>query len=133
MADLPTDTDLILSVLCDFGRKAILRRWRVDSCIASTRIGIEVLAYFGIPAEPLPVMTRVISPAAVRLIDEGRDLNTVTPEECPQCWIVDIGFPPGEGAKPPDSEGFWWCHMVILALGRLIIDLSLDQAARPEK
>lgn len=45
--------EVLLYFLGHEGRDEILRHYRRDSCLASTRIGIEFLRHFGYTARPL--------------------------------------------------------------------------------
>jgi hypothetical protein len=98
----------VVRALLARARPIILEDWRADSCIASTAICIDVLDYFGLDARPLACRTVVWN----RQLESG-------------CWSVGIGH----GDK---RQGGWPGHLVALAAGDLLLDLSLDQASRPQ-
>jgi hypothetical protein len=122
----------ILDTLMQGGRQEILRLFRKDSCIASVKVACEVLAHHHLIAEPLVVRVMVFNPAFVARIESGADF----PEsgeivrqwfEEDGSWTLGIGY----GERQPNS---WPGHLVaVLREQRLMIDLSLDQACRPEK
>lgn len=63
----------VVKQLAELGRPEILKKWRPDSCIASTRIALLVLREFGIRARPLPVEVLVFNDAYHRRVErEGR-------------------------------------------------------------
>jgi hypothetical protein len=43
----------ICSLLCKYGRAEVLKDFNHDSCIASTRVAIEVLRHFNISSIPM--------------------------------------------------------------------------------
>jgi hypothetical protein len=112
----------LLDALVIMARPAILAVFSTDSCIASTRIGLDVLAYFGITGQPLPVRLVATNPAATTLVTVGTE-------------------PTGEPTRPAapgrmvlgTSTGQWNPGHLAIAIPTLqvLIDLSLDQASRP--
>jgi hypothetical protein len=117
----------IIEALLEFGRHEILREFRTDSCIVSTRIAIDVLQHFKIKAEAISVSAMVCNPVHVAKVKEiGR--QPLTEEEAQEwanngAWDVLIG--------PPKEPGIG--HVVALTDTRILIDLSIDQANRPHK
>lgn len=94
-------------------------------CIASTRIGIEVLKAFGVEAIPVPVNTRLIN-KAYRLAMDKR----ITWEEARKrgAWLLEVDV-----GEPQDSLS-WPGHLVIgLPQSDTLVDLDLVQFARPLK
>lgn len=59
-----------LKALTKTGRQEILKEFRADSCIASTRCCQDVLAHFGILSEPLSVEVAIYNPAFLAELDE---------------------------------------------------------------
>jgi hypothetical protein len=118
----------VLSKLVQVARPCILQHYSVDSCIASTRIGIDVLAHFGFVAQPLTVRAIVYNPAFCRRIEAGA-LFPQTQKELSQwakedgSWNIGIGF----GANADK----WDAHLVFVS-GNYVVDLALDQANRPK-
>lgn len=104
------------------GVPAIRAHYTAGSCIASTKIGLAVLAALGVEARPVVVQAAVgnrtwwdyitmRTPAAEILAD-------------PSAWSVGLGVPnPGKD---------WHMHLVIVT-ARALVDLTLDQATRPSR
>lgn len=122
----------ILELLLKAARPEILKEYAPDSCIASTACGIDVLTYFGILAEPLPVRTMLFNGPFVRRIEAGSPFPT-NPEQLKRwgkedgSYSVGIGFG-GEKHKPNK----WAGHLGILAEKQYFLDLSVDQGSRPK-
>lgn len=136
------DPQAIIQALHDQARPTLLQYMTRDSCIPSTRIGIDVLAYFGIHAEPLPLFVLVINQDGVEMLNEGdKTLDDVGREALKRQasdpggpWTIGLGAPlearSGAGAAP----GKWAGHLVIaVPERRTLIDLSVDQINRPLK
>lgn len=113
-------------------RREILRDFRQDSCIGSTRVVIRVLRHFGYKAEPLPVKLYVFNEAYARLLEAGK----MPPEDekerqewldTHKAWSVGVGFL--ADGRPDKIRG----HVVaLLRREKLIVDASIDQATRPQ-
>lgn len=123
-------TPNILNLLIQHGRPEILKEFRADSCIVSSIIGIDVLSYFNVLANPLPIQVTIWNPAFCKRINDGQpfpkdidELNVWVKED--GAWNVGLGL----GGDP--EPGKWPGHLAILAEGKYLIDLSLDQASRP--
>lgn len=124
----------VLDALTEVARPIILEQFNPDSCIASTRIGIDALAYFGLRGEPLPVSALLFNPEAMDLLQHGTtmedlkaqmDLIPADGEGGP--WSLGLGL----GSQQP---GAWAGHLVVaLKQHHTIVDLSADQASRPHK
>ena len=104
-------------------REAVLGEYRQDSCIAATRVTIEVCRYFGIAARPEPVRVSAWTPAAWA----NREALAGVPlgQWPPDAWAVGIT---GGEHKP----GRWNGHLVAVA-GEWLLDASLDQLSRPAR
>ena len=102
-------------------------RYKRDSCIAASRIGMDFLAELGIHSEAVRVEAMLISAdLANRYRQEGRLPSS---QEERERWVaetgghsVGLGYPMGDG-KPG-------LHVVLLVAGRWLWDLSIDQADR---
>lgn len=125
----------VATALARVARPFILQAFRPDSCIASTRIGLDVLKYFHVaPALPIALTTAVYNQDAIDLLDGGmtmpelqQAMNERTTEQRGGPWAVGIG------ADMPNSPG-WAGHLIVgLPKIRLLVDLSIDQANRPLK
>jgi hypothetical protein len=99
-------------------------------CILTTRVAIDVLARFGIVAEPRPVICQVSNQA----YEEWKCFCADHPDATaagapPSAWAVIAGLPPeGRELGPKD----WAGHLVAFVPARsLLIDLDFQQFARP--
>jgi hypothetical protein len=128
------DATNVVEFLLTEGRATILRRFHADSCVASTRVVIEVLDYFGIRAKPQPVRLRIFNPEATRLVAAGVEL--LPEHKDAGAWIVEVE---GTGRMTAGADGRrrWDGHLVAVAINPagpdVAIDLSLDQASRPQR
>lgn len=128
----PTKEQVILGTLAQFGREQILTEWEKDSCIASTGIALDILKHYEIPARPMCVTTMIFNAAAyAKIIEIGRLPN---PEESKAWqaevggWSVGLGF--GERGGPKPNK--WAGHLVAIVRDQILLDLSIDQATRPQ-
>ena len=115
----------ILEALCARARPIILKYASIDSCIASTRIGMEVLRRLKIQSSPLAVKV-------VAFNKKGSEFMLAKHPE----WVreqkdgaygVGIGHGHGKGTG-------WDGHLVLIVRDgtRYLLDLSIDQASRPQ-
>lgn len=110
-------------------RKLIRTGYNADSCIASCRIGMDLLARFDIKAEPLAVKLLVLNAAYVRHIDESGHMAQSI-EERERWYAEDGAHSIGIGIPHGLDPGR---HVVLIVEGELLWDLSIDQASRPER
>jgi len=102
--------------------------YRPDCCIAATAILIDVLDYFRMTARPLSVLATVFNPAMSRRIErEGMP----TLEEAEGDWFLKGCHSLAVGLGDPEP-GKWPGHLVANLADKLLIDLTLDQADRPQ-
>jgi len=94
------------------------------SCVASTRIAIEVLKKFNISARPLPVRVQAYNAVAQRLLEEGKREQIMTSNTA---WSIGLGY---DTRKL--KHGFPG-HLVSYVIDRYLLDLTIDQLSRPEK
>jgi hypothetical protein len=111
----------------------------VDSCVASARIVLDSLDYFGIAGVAIPVEVVAFNAAAVEVLRENADagdpigvLGEVVarwrPEDAGGPWSLGLGMGMSTGDAP--NAG----HVVVGVPGEgLLLDLSLAQASRPVK
>lgn len=143
MTDSRPPLTVLLSWLVSRGRPLILEHFSADSCLASTRIAVEVLEAFGYRARPLPGSLRVFNPAATQVLRAGETLSNEHHEAGAR--MVEV---PGERGVWVDEQGGsgYGSHLVCLVAvpagqtvatmpgaEAVVLDLSLDQAARPKK
>lgn len=115
--------EVLLYFLGHEGRDEILRHYRRDSCLASTRIGIEFLRHFGYTARPLAVRVEIANAEMLRCQAEGIPDDQALEQGA---WVVGI-----DGSDVIEGSG-WDGHLVFTVEG-YVMDLSLDQASRPAK
>lgn len=108
-------------------RDLIRLYYKSDSCIASTRIGIDVLAGLGISARPLQVEAMIFNAAMLRLMQAG-PIPLVEPARTELFDSVGA-YAVGLGTPEPDDDGL---HVVAIVADQVLWDLSLDQGSRPK-
>lgn len=115
-----------LDRFADVTRAEILRWWRPNSCIVSTRLGLEVLKYFGVGAAAQAVTVAAFTKAAAAAIIAG---------ENPRDFGHSVGIAgTDEITMQPDGRRSWDGHLVIrLTQQPVLIDLSADQLDRPQR
>jgi len=116
--------------LAKIARPKILEKFRADSCIVSTAIGIDVLTKFGILAEPLPVQVMIFNKPFIDRIGQTGVLPTG--DELKSWTKEDGSYSIGIGVDGHSKHGKWDGHLVIVAEKRYLVDLSIDQANRPD-
>jgi hypothetical protein len=106
-----------------------------ERCVLATRVGIDVLARFGIAAEPLPVMAAVCNQKYERwrqFIDPlpVDDAKLIPPPA--DGWAVMSGLPPDEGEAPRPKH--WHGHLIVSVPAKgMVLDLDFQAFGRPEK
>lgn len=101
----------------------------MNTCILSTRVGLEVLRAFQVRARAVPVRVGIFNePMVTRIGKEGR-----FPREGEVLkWNKEDGsWGLGIGETGRVEEGRFDGHMVLLAHGRVLVDLSIQQSNRP--
>lgn len=134
MKNLTGEQKRVLDAVTTHARPILLENFRPDSCIASTKVGIDVLAYFGLRGQPMAVSAMLFNAEAMRLLSEGTSMEdlhammtAIPADQSGGPWSLGLGV----GAQQP---GAWAGHLVIaLPDYRTIVDLSADQASRPHK
>jgi hypothetical protein len=124
----------VIAGLCEFARPIMLEKVRPDSCIAMTRVGVEVLNHFGYVAAPLNVEALVVNAEYHRRLEAG----LIAPDRLPTdadfaagAWGIGIGLE--EHMRELATQGVNPAGHVVAVVGAFLVDLSLDQASRPEK
>ena len=115
---MPVNPGDLLQPVADAAREAVLERCEPKSCIATTRVVIETLRYFGVQARPWAVNFRVFTPSAWQATLDGVPVAD---------WPEDA-WSAGMTAATDEQVG----HVVATAAGCLI-DASADQIGRPAK
>lgn len=113
-------------------RPAILNEgFNANSCVATVRVTIDVLKYFGVLAKPVPVRVFILNAAAARIAEEQgmEELQRVVQVQEPS----DVGGPWTLGLGHDDGTPGAGHVVVAIVQERTMLDLSLDQASRPLK
>ena len=119
----------VLKVYARIARPIILEYFRKDSCIASTRITVEVFTRLGFKTIPLPCQVQIYN-SKFREIFE-REKHWPTKEEMEK-WITEGAWGIGIGFGDNKEEGYLG-HLVAIVENKHLIDSSIDQAERPNK
>jgi hypothetical protein len=94
-------------------------------CVMATRVGLDVLAHFGVAAVELPVRMKVVNEAWMKAERSGLPIHQAM---LAGAWMVDVGAPDLH-CGPSD-----WCgHLVIEVPGHGLLDLDFQAVHRPEK
>lgn len=101
---------------------------RRDLCIMSTRIAIEVGAYFGVTVEPVAVRLMVMNSQFVSHLD-----TTPHPTLADLHAWADGSWSVGIGCGKPEPNPNGWDGHLIAASGGYFADFSIRQAERPER
>jgi hypothetical protein len=102
--------------------------YRPDCCIAATAILIDLLDHFRLTARPLSVIATVFNPAMSERIDRE---GLPTLEEAERDWFPHGCYCLAVGVGDP-QPGKWPGHLVANLAEKVLIDLTLDQADRPQ-
>lgn len=130
-----------LELLAAYGWEELAKEFNPDCCIAASRIGLDVLRYFGVHAEPIVVELLVVNAAFGRkLFEYSRTHTEQPPADVALSWQTDevggwailVGSEQGAVKFSVGTPGFGG-HVVLLVEGRWLLDLSIQQANRPEK
>lgn len=115
-------------------RPLVLEHFTAYSCVATVRITIDVLAYFGIMAKPAAAQAMIFNAEAVNLMEAGATaqqlhdaVHAFTEQQEGGPWTIGLGF----GLSETNDAGghvVTWVPSV-----RTVLDYSLDQASRPHK
>lgn len=124
-----------LAAVMDAACSILPKRYRPDSCIAATRILVDVLTELHVPVRPLAVTVHIFNQAFVERSDQEGRLPS-GPDEL-NCWLTECGaWSIGLGELDPDSvpePGRWNGHLAAVAWGHILVDLTVAQANRPAK
>jgi hypothetical protein len=122
-----------LAAVMNAACKVFPPRYRPDSCIAAARVLVDVFDRLHDKVRPLSVSVDVLNAAMVaRAEAEGGRLPVDTEEyqrwiEESGCWWLTLG---GGGDPKP---GKWSGHVGVVAWEKVLIDLTLLQASRPQR
>lgn len=115
--------NLILGSFMEAATRILPKLYKPDSCIATTRIAIDVLERFHFKVRPLTVEVSIYNPAYT-----AKERHPDTPAEdeawkSEGCWAVVLG----------DESLGGTGHLAALVNEDSLIDLTLPQANRPHK
>lgn len=130
MRERPNKLTQVLNLFKMVARKEILKDFREDSCIASTRITIRVLKHYGYKSVPLPVECIVYNPEWVDCILAGFHPPLHNEEDLKRWCDRYSAWSLGIGIEHKTTIG----HLIAaLPNYGIIVDASLSQANRPAK
>jgi len=130
-----TEPQPFLALLGPPLRRAILRHYNPDSCVASSAIGLAILQELGFEARPLSVKALIANQAWVaRAEREGHVPRNIDERERwyaeDGCHALGLGVPDRHDTTiHPLVNGL---HVALLVQNKWLWDLSIDQATRPE-
>lgn len=111
-----------------YARPEILKDYTRESCIGGTRIVFDVLRHYKLKPRAIPVYVRIFNAALLKHVRNGEVPTT----EDVQGWSgLDGSWSVGIGGTGVVKPGHWDGHLVALAMGTVLVDVSLDQATRP--
>lgn len=109
-------------------RAQILKTNSPDSCIPSTKAMVEALRQLHVDVFALPVTAMAVNaPLWAYAHEHGGYPAIGTPEYPEDGFGIGIGYI-GDETQP----GKWNGHLVCVAERRWLLDLSIDQASRPQ-
>lgn len=105
--------------------------YKRDTCILHTRVAVDLLRHAGLRAAPLAVQVAVFNPAFARWANELGRMPTSHDDMAATdgAWAVHIGYGADPRAERPGFDG----HVIATVNGRYALDLTIDQASRPQK
>lgn len=117
----------VVKTIAEHVRAAVMTRYTVDSCIASTAVFIDVADWLGLDASPAAVDVLAANPAALRVM--ANDPAPPVDQWPPEAWTV------GVLSSEPPREGGWPGHLVAILHGHRdrLVDVSADQLDRPSR
>lgn len=108
-------------------REEVLKVYREDSCIATSKATLELVKQLHVDAYALPVVCMIANEPLWRYADEHGVYPAVGSAEYPE---GGYGVGVGMGVK---QEGRWPGHLVVIAERKWLLDFSLDQATREDQ
>jgi len=130
----PVDDECIYHAIGMFLRDEILKVYNIDSCIATTFCGLEILKRYNVPAKPIVIRHVIGNHEAFKLFYNGVIPPNATKEQIEEAYkktnahVIGMGFGNRTvtGGKPYE-EGH-----VAIEVDQGILDLTLDQASRDQ-
>lgn len=123
----------IIAAATEAIRPLVLESFATDSCIATVRITLDTLSYFGILAKPMAVQVIILNSEAAQQLAHGvtferlsEEMQRIARDEEGGPWVVGLGV--ALDADTPGRHLAAWIPSLNLCL-----DYSIDQASRPHK
>lgn len=126
----------VIETYCELARPIMLDHgWRINSCIAATRVTINLLSAYGIPARPFCVRAYVYNFAYAQIAGSLGRAPTFAEQDAVGAWSIGLGAPRLDSDPPTDETNGYEGHLVALVgeHDALLLDGALDQASRPHK
>jgi len=132
------------AALITYASPVLKSEWAPDCCIAATRLALQVLRPLGFDAVALPVKALILSKElTVRCKSYAKETGKWPGPELQNQWLdlggqyhsIFLGATDDEmraRGKEPKPDRFAG-HLVALVDNQVIVDLSLDQADRPNR
>lgn len=98
------------------------------TCILHARIAIDALRTLGIKANPLAVRVQVFNAEYVAQVNRIGRMLTHGDTLDEKAWTIGIGYGANPAATAPGYDG----HVLVIVDGRWAVDLTIDQANRPQ-
>jgi hypothetical protein len=106
---------------------------RPDSCIAMTAVAVEVMRYFGYDANPLNVEVLIVNRAWREALERGEfDPTVKLPDALFEAGAYGLGLGVESQRLEKLARGEEAGGHVVAVVDRYLVDLSLDQASRPQ-
>ena len=122
-------TEQVLAAFAAVARPLFRRSYPANSCIASSRIAIEVARRFGIQAKPLAAQLWVRNDRLTKLLETTPDPTRDQVEEWKRMGAAGMTIGIGQPARFENGE--WNRHLVAVVQGRWLVDASIDQGNEP--
>jgi hypothetical protein len=126
----------IIETYCELARPIMLAHgWRVNSCIAATRVTVNVLSAYGIPARPFCTRAFVYNAQYAMLANRLGRAPTFEEQDAVGAWSIGLGAPRHPDDQSVDDTNGYNGHLVALVgeHDAILLDGALDQASRPQK
>lgn len=124
--------EAVTHVVLNDTRCEIGKHFKADSCIATTRVVVNVFQHFGFEAGPLHVEATVWNPAWVDAIGRGEEPPYQSGEDVLNRWMDERGAWSVSTVGASKDEPVRHLVAYVPALPGLI-DASIDQCNRPER
>jgi hypothetical protein len=128
------DLETVLLHLQSETSKEIRSLYAPDCCIVASRVALDVLAHFQIPARPVVTRLFVMNQAYVTWVKAHQRLPTKEEKQemlAAGGWSVLVGA--SKPTRSPTGGVGLPLHLVVYLDAGYLVDLSIGQASRPQK